>query len=330
MVGVPPVAVDAETGRGGPSVAETGSARSGAAIEYTRRRRYRMVAGTRTERSKRRDTKAAAMAGRILYFRVGSGDEITLEDLRFALQKIAGVLSDLDAAAARNPRGAVRWRVSVLQKKSPPLLGVTAEPVARRDPRTREMVRQDTSRQVEAALLDGVRVLDGGERPSGISDAAIDKIRHLAVRSRRIGDIHVYSEAGRSEISETTLSGINKVLGSATRSKGSILGTLDTIAVHYGNEIRVWDENSHRAVRCRYPDSIEDDVKDNLRKRVLVGGMVAFNARGQAVSVQVETLTPYGSDDTLPTIEEVSGILRKSSKETFTLTEYMEHLRDGG
>ena len=69
-------------------------------------------------------------------------------------------------------------------------------------------------------------------------------------------------------------------------------------------------------------------MKDNLRKRVLVGGMVAFNARGQAVSVQVETLTPYGSDDTLPSIEEVSGLLKKPTEETFTLAEYMEHLRD--
>ena len=206
------------------------------------------------------------MAGRILHFRLGSGDDIDLEDLRFALQKIAGVLSDLDAAAAKHPRGAVRWRVSVLQKESPPLLGVTAEPVPRKDPQTRETVRRDTSRQVEDALLSGVRLLDGGERPKGISDAVIDKIRHLAVRSRRIGDIEVYSDAGRSEISEATLFGIDKVIGSAARSKGSILGKLDTIAVHYGNEIRVWDENSDRAVRCRYPDSLEDDVKDNLPK----------------------------------------------------------------
>ena len=62
------------------------------------------------------------MAERTLHFRLGSGDEITLDDLQFALKKIYGVLSDLDAAAAKDSRGAVRWKVSVLQKKSPPLL----------------------------------------------------------------------------------------------------------------------------------------------------------------------------------------------------------------
>ena len=271
----------------------------------------------------------AIMPGRTLYFRLGSSDEITLSDLQFAIQKISGVLQDLDAAAAKYSKGALRWRVSVLEKKSPPLLGVTAVPVARRDPQTHEIVKRDTSPAVETALLRGVRSLDNGERPTGISDAVIKKIRGLATRSRRMGDIEVYSDAGRSEISVTTLAGINKVIGSVTRSKGSILGTLDTIAVHYGNEIRVWDENSDRAVRCRYPDDLEEQVIASLRKRVLVGGMVAFNSRGQAVSVQVKTLTPYGSTDTLPTIEEVSGLLKKPDAEEFTLGEYLEHLRDG-
>ena len=56
---------------------------------------------------------------------------------------------------------------------------------------------------------------------------------------------------------------------------------------------------------------------------MLVGGMVAFNARGQTVSVQVEALTAYGSEDTLPTIEEVSGLLKKPVDEEFTLSEYL-------
>ena len=214
------------------------------------------------------------MAGRILYVRLGSGDEITVADLRFDVQKIAGVLSDLDAAVAQRPRDAVRWRLSVLQSKSPPLLGLTAEPVGSEGPSVPRDARRSghVTTKSEIDLLSGVRVLDSGERPqAAVSDAAIDKIRCLAVQSRRIGDIKVYSDVGRSEISETTLSGINEVIGSATRSKCSILGKLDTIAVHRGNEIRVLDVNSGRSVRCRYPDSIEDDVKDNLRKRVLVG-----------------------------------------------------------
>ena len=43
---------------------------------------------------------ATFMAGRILYFRLGSGDEITLEDLRFALQKISWLTGPRDGQSA--------------------------------------------------------------------------------------------------------------------------------------------------------------------------------------------------------------------------------------
>ncbi len=269
------------------------------------------------------------MVGRTLFFRLGNRDEITLNDLKNAFNRIAGLLADLDAAVANDPRGAVRWRVAVLQKQSPPLLGVQAEPIARKDPQTKQLVRRDTSGRVEAALFSGVRSLDAGERPQAVPDAAIEKIERLAVQAKRLGDIHVYSENEQADISEITLVGIRKAIGSATRSKGSILGKLDTIAVHFANEIRVWDENFNRAVRCRYPSELEDRVKELLRQRVLVTGLVAFNARGQAVSVQATDVVPYASPDTLPTIEQVSGLFKKSKDEEISIREYLEHLRDG-
>ena len=143
-----------------------------------------------------------------------------------------------------------------------------------------------------------------------------------------MGDFVVYSDAGTASISETTLDGIHKVIGSATRSEGSILGSLDTIAVHSGNEIRVWDENSHRAVRCRYPVTLEDKVKGLLRKRVLVVGLVAFNVRGEPVHVRVEDVEEYAPPGSQPTIEEASGLIEEPPDESFTVREYLEHIRD--
>lgn len=280
-------------------------------------------------RSKSETSEGDAMAGKPLYFRLGENDRISLSDLRLSINRITGILADLDAAASENPAGAVKWQVTALGKQSPPVIGVTAIPVARRDRLTRQITRRDTSPLVEATLIAGVRSLDAGERPQqrSVPDAAIDKIQGLAVQSRRMGDIRVYSDVADAAISETTLTGIRKVIGSATRSKGSIVGTLDTIAVHFGNEIRVWDENSSRAVRCRYPDSLEEDVKGLLRQRVMVTGLVAFNARGQAVSVVVEKLTPYDAPDTLPTIQQMSGLFKRTAKDDVSVKEYLEHLR---
>ena len=49
---------------------------------------------------------------------------------------------------------------------------------------------------------------------------------------------------------------------------------------------------------------------------------------GRPFRYRSRALAPYGSDDTLPSIEEVSGLLAKPTEETFTLAEYLEHLRD--
>ncbi len=269
------------------------------------------------------------MAGDTLYFRVGEQHHPLLADLQYAFQRIAGLLADLDAAAADDPRGAVRWRVDVLENQSPPVLGLKAEPVARRDRSTGRIGRRDTSAQVRDALLQGVPKLAAGERPPHIPDAAIEKIQKLAARSRRIGAMMVYTDVDSVSISPATLAGIHTVIGSATRSAGSILGKLDTIAVHSDNEIRVWDENSNRAVRCRYPDVLEPKVKELLRKRVLVEGDVAFNVRGEPVHVRVHDLNEYDDPSRLPSIDEVSGLLPAPPGESFTLREYLEHLRDG-
>ena len=268
------------------------------------------------------------MAGRTVFFRLGDQDHPTLADLQYSILRISGLLADLDAAVAKDPRGAVRWRVQVLQNQSPLVLGLTAEPIPRRDKGTNQLVRQDTSRGVESALLRGVPALAAGERPPDVPDAAIEKIQRLAVRSKRMGDFVVYSDAGTASISETTLDGIHKVIGSATRSEGSILGSLDTIAVHSGNEIRVWDENSNRAVRCRYPVALEDKVKALLRKRVLVVGLIAFNVRGEPVYVRVEDVEEYAQPGSLPTIEQASGLIEEPPDESFTVREYLEHIRD--
>lgn len=269
------------------------------------------------------------MAGRTLFFRIGDQDHPTLADLQYSIARISGLLADLDAAAANDPRGAVRWRVHTLETHSPPVMALTAEPIPRRDRFSRELVRQDTSPRIEATLLHGVPALAAGHRPEQIPDAAIEKIQKLAVRSKKMGDFVVYSDVGRAAISEATLDGIHKVIGRATRSKGSILGNLDTIAVHSGNEIRVWDENSNRAVRCRFPDALEDTIKKVLRKRVLVTGMVAFNIRGEPVYVHAENVQEYAALESLPTIQEVSGLLQEPEDEKFSLREYLEHLRDG-
>jgi len=108
---------------------------------------------------------------------------------------------------------------------------------------------------------------------------------------------------------------------------GSVLGMLEVISVHSGNEVRVWDENTNRPVVCVYPDLLEEDLKANLRKRVLAYGVVSYNSSGQPLSVALEGIDPYSDVDDLPTIEQVSGLI-KNLRGGLSLKDYMERLRD--
>ena len=66
---------------------------------------------------------------------------------------------------------------------------------------------------------------------------------------------------------------------------------------------------SGRPVRCWFPEGMLDSIKNALGKRVLVFGDVRTNHRGEHMSVIVEGYESYPSEEELPTIEEMSGLI---------------------
>lgn len=261
----------------------------------------------------------------MLYFRLGEHDDITLVSLLTTLRDVQGLLYDFDAALSRNPRGNVKWNVEVLQKKSPPLLGLSGEV----GNSSRSTVPNDFPNQVGTALLMSTAKLSlQSERLDIVSDSAMERYTRLAKRSRRIGEIEVFTDTQKVPINATTLSHIRALSGPRSKSTGSVLGRLDTISVHNANEIRVWDENTNKPVRCRYPDALEETIKASLRSRVLVSGVVSFNEHGRPISVNVSNVTPYAPPDELPTIEQMSGLIDDVTGGA-SLRNYLEHLRDG-
>jgi hypothetical protein len=261
---------------------------------------------------------------RTIYLQIGTKDRISLKAFVAAVRNFLGILEDIDAAVSHVGTGSVRWEVIFLQKSSPPVIGVRGEPISKEYRTAPAKVRHE--------MLGGVRALEKSTRKPNVSDAVLFRMSRLAEQSKHIGPMELYTDRQKKgkivEIGPKLVETIEQHIGKSSESEGSIVGKLDTIAVHRSNEIRVWDENYGRAVRCEYNALLEDKVKSLLRHRVIVVGSVFFNAKGQPVSVSAKDIEPYPEQDSLPTIQEMSGLIDDLTGSQ-SLKEYMEELSNG-
>ena len=258
-----------------------------------------------------------------IYLQIGNKDRVSLSVFIESLRNFLRMLQDLDATISHDKRGSLTWEVVFLQKKSPPLVGVM--PLPRRE-------LMDVSDAVEVQLLENTRLLTySTDRNQYFSDSALGRLEKLAKKSKRLGPFSIYigeegQERTESLISESTLRNVQQLTGISFSGYGSIIGNLDAITVHNADEFRVWDENTSKPIRCKFPRTMEDQVKSLLRSRVTVVGTVSSNSAGNPISVKVEELKSAVRGQ-LPTIQEMSGLV-----EDFTdgkpLKKYLEDQGD--
>src|SRR6266568_1839007 len=173
-----------------------------------------------------------------IFLRVGTEDRIPLKAFIDSLQNFLAVLRDFDATMSHDSRGSMVWEVVSLQKNSPPVVGVPPKQV-RGD--------RDVSDVVEGQLLANTKLLSSnGERNQYMSDVALGRIEKLAKLTPKVGTIAIYLNGDgpikdEADITESTLKNVRQLTGVKYSAFGSIVGNLDTITVHKGNEIRVWD-----------------------------------------------------------------------------------------
>ncbi len=262
---------------------------------------------------------------RTIFLQIGNKDRISLSAFIDSLRNFLGMLQDLDSTVSRNPSGNLTWDVVLLQKQSPPLIGVSATPK-----RKRQQKLLDISETVETQLLENTRLLTySAERNPYMSDAALSRLEKLAKRSKQLGPLTVYVNGEgavrvESAITENTLKNVQQLTGVKYSGYASVVGKLEAITVHLRDEFRVWDEISGKPVRCKFGKAIEDRVKSLLRSRVAVSGIVKSNSAGIPISVDVEELESAEKGE-LPTIQEMSGLVEDYT-DGKPLKKYLEDL----
>jgi hypothetical protein len=260
---------------------------------------------------------------RIIFFQLGDRERISVRQFLYSIRNLVGILEDLDASISKNKFGSVRWEVAVLSKKSPALIGVEGI--------RRSSKLPDSTPIVEREMLRGLNNLSKSpERGEYYSDSALEKIRNVAAQAKSIGPLKVYTNGGTKKetfINESTFDNIEELIGVKYKGFGSVVGSLDAITVHNRNEFRIWDENTGKSVTCLFGSDMLKKVKDLLREKVLVYGEVYSNQRGEPVSIVVDGMECKTPQNELPTIKEMSGLV-KDMYEGKTLKEYLEDIKN--
>ncbi|HZQ92198.1 MAG TPA: hypothetical protein VFA60_10435 [Terriglobales bacterium] len=260
-----------------------------------------------------------------IFFRVGNSDRITLPAFIARLRSFLGVLQDLDSALSDDPRGSVKWEVSVLRKASPPVVGVTPFP--------RRVDMPDWSEAINEQVLTNIHMLSqSAERTPRMPDSALAKIKNLARNVKQLGPSAIYvGENGHAKkeelITEATLRNVKELTDPKYAAYGSVIGRLESLSVHRAHEFRVWDKNTGKPVRCQFSPERIAQVKDMLPATVIVSGIVHANSAGIPISVDLEDLGLYAETESLPTIEEMAGLVDDFTGGR-TLKEYLEDMAD--
>jgi len=255
------------------------------------------------------------------------GHQELLDPDRFtkAIRYFLGILRDLDAAISQNPKGTVSWGIHALSKGSPAVVAFRGQPL---------LVDRDYTPDIESECVEGLnRITTTGERSRRYSDATVFKIVRLArlqigPPSERLDSIRVSLDGEKAVLSPSTLTNAQSLVEPRYESIGSLVGSLDSITVHSGNEFRVWNEVTGFAVRCRFSSEMMSQVKDLLGRRVVVHGSIRSNERGQPTSVEVKDFETYPEESELPAIEEMSGLVDDFT-DGMPLKDYLEAIRDG-
>ncbi len=259
-----------------------------------------------------------------IYLRIGTAERVLLSDLINSLNYFLQILKDFDASISNNPRGSVQWEVFKIEQNGHRVVGV--------EPRLkRQREKRDFSGIVEEQLIKNANMLYAtGERNEFMPDRALAGIGKLATLTPRIGTSLIYTKTEtpsvetQAPINEITLNNVKQLTKAKYKAYGSIVGSLDSINVHKGNEFRVWDEKTNKAVTCKFRESDLERVKSRLKQRVVVYGSLESNSAGIPLRIDAERFDVLAKRRP-PTIQEVSGLV-----EDFTgglsLKDYMEML----
>jgi hypothetical protein len=229
------------------------------------------------------------------------GPHITAERLQRALTAFFALLDDV-AEQITGDKKPIRWIVSAKEGS----FGIVADPMP---------VRPTVPvRRIMDAIHDGAGQLQRrAKRPRSFSDTALRSMRELAsvADGREVEKARMVLSRRSANVQHETATNVDRILGTRLRDYGSIEGQLQMVSIRGGPHFAVSDELTGKSIQCNVaPDQLEPAL-EAFTKRVAIFGLIRYGEAGDATSIEAERIDVLPDDATLPTAEDVYGILSK-------------------
>lgn len=243
------------------------------------------------------ELRIASADGRVLYD--------AYSDLVRDLQQL---VSDVDRFVEA-PGDRLTWGVT--HQDHPGHLTVKAEPLdGAADPLSSQRLQQ-----VASAVVSGAARLG---KESGIPDFFTDESVTLlgrAARRRQAPGIQGLELVAMNGVVQTVAvldANVERNAGrsveAGSSSMGSIEGVLDTLSMRPMPRAAVFDARTRRAVRVQADDALLLRLHPLFGQKVLVGGVIMRNARGQAVRIRADTVEVLPQDVPQARLADLIGI----------------------
>jgi hypothetical protein len=250
----------------------------------------------------------------------GKNDRLLATAFIRSLNNFLELVKDIDSIISRQPRGSVRWEVVALQKSSPALVELAG--VSR-------VKTMDYVPAIQQTVIDGIEQLtDRPEQPQFYSYSALKKVRSMAEQAKHVKSLSIFTDSRRAYLTPRVFNNVEYIIGTGSRSLGSVRGSLDAITVHTGHEFRIWSPKTKRPITCKFERTMLPEVIDHLKQQVEVVGELHRNQKGEPILMNVREFVPLEPAKTVPTLEEMSGLVPDLYGGQ-SLKHYLDELRNG-
>lgn len=154
------------------------------------------------------------------------------------------------------------------------------------------------------------------EVPTMFTERTVERVLEIARPGRGVAEVAVAPVNGKVgdsiSLSGRLIQNATEAVRSHEKSWGTVVGTLDILGRKRTNEqIRasVFDVQAGRAIAGIAAPSMSDQLRAAWGHRVLLGGEISKNARGQAVRIKIADLEILPEDDdNRASVDELLGI----------------------